>query len=88
MAGFGQLARAAMTEETLSAKHKELMALAIEITQPFPGRIGLHVTALHQLHCTRAELEEMRAVCVYGGGGPALKYAAEIIAAGENLSPA
>ena len=44
--------------------------------------------ALHQLHCTRAELDEMRAVCVYGGGAPALRYAAETIAAWENLSPA
>ena len=88
MAGFGQLVRAAMTEGTLSVKHKELMALAIQITQPCPGAHRFSCRGAHQLHCTRAELEETRAVCVYGGGGPALKYAAEIIAAWENLSPA
>jgi AhpD family alkylhydroperoxidase len=88
MAGFGQLARAAMAEGALSAKHKELMALAIGITQHCSGCIGFHVKALHKLQCTRAELEEMLAVCVYMGGGPALMYAAETIAAWESLAPA
>ena len=87
-AGFGQLARAAMAEGALSAKHKELMALAIGITQHCSGCIGFHVKALHKLQCTRAELEEMLAVCVYMGGGPALMYAAEAIAAWEKLTPA
>ena len=64
--------RAAMAEGALSAKHKEPMALAIGITQHCSGCIGFHVKALHKLHCTRAELEEMLAVCVYRGGGPAL----------------
>ena len=53
-----------------------------------PGGIGFHVKALHKLQCTRAELEEMLAVCVYRGGGPALMYAAEAIAAWEKLAPA
>lgn len=88
MAGFGQLARASMTDGAISAKNKELIALAIGITQRCSGCIGFHVKALHKLHCTRAELEEMLAVCVYMGGGPALMYAAETIAAWENLQPA
>ena len=52
MAGFGQLARAAMTEGTLSAKHKELMALAIGITQHCPGCIGFHGAARRCTSCT------------------------------------
>ena len=88
MAGFGQLARAAMSEGAVSAKHKELMALAIGITQHCSGCIAFHVKALHKLQCTRAELEEMLAVCVYMGGGPALMYAAEAIVAWEKLAPA
>src|SRR3990167_4085419 len=75
MAGFGQLARAAITDGELSAKHKELIALSIAVTQRCSGCIGSHVKALVQLGCTRAELEEMLAVCVYMGGGPALMYA-------------
>jgi AhpD family alkylhydroperoxidase len=85
MAGFGQLARAAISDGALNAKHKELIALAIGITQRCSGCIGFHVKALHKLECTRAELEEMLAVCVYMGGGPALMYAAEAIKAWETM---
>ena len=88
MAGFGQLARAAMAEGAISAKHKELMALAIGITQHCSGCVGFHVKALHRLGCTRAELEEMLAVCVYMGGGPGLMYAAETLAAWDAMAPA
>ncbi len=88
MQGFGQLARASMTEGALSAKNKELIALAIGVTQHCSGCIGFHVKALHKLQCTRAEVEEMLSVCVYMGGGPALMYAAEVIAAWESMAPA
>ena len=47
MAGFGQLARASMTDGAISAKNKELIALAIGITQRCSGCIGFHVKALH-----------------------------------------
>ena len=79
--GFGQLARASMAEGAVSAKHKELIALAIGITQRCSGCVGFHVKALRKLDCTREELEEMLAVCVYMGGGPALMYAAEALKA-------
>ncbi|MEY4975178.1 MAG: hypothetical protein RIQ97_373 [Pseudomonadota bacterium] len=88
MQGFAQLAKASMASGALSEKHKELMALAIGITQHCSGCIGFHVKALHRLQCTRQELEEMLAVCVYMGGGPALMYAAEALAAFESMAPA
>jgi AhpD family alkylhydroperoxidase len=87
MQGFGQLAKAAMAEGAVSAKHKELMALAIGITQHCSGCIGFHIKALIRLQCTRAELDEMLAVCVYMGGGPALMYAAEAGAAWDSMAP-
>ena len=86
MQGFGQLARAAMTEGAVSAKNKELIALAIGITQHCSGCIGFHVKALIKLECTRAELEEMLTVCVYMGGGPALMYAAEALKAWDTMA--
>ncbi len=85
---FGQLARVAMLEGSIRAKHKELMALAIGITQHCSGCIGFHVKALLKLQCTRAELEEMLSVCVYMGGGPALMYAAETVKAWDAMAPA
>jgi AhpD family alkylhydroperoxidase len=87
MQGFGQLARAAMAEGAVSAKNKELIALAIGITQHCSGCIGFHVKALHKLECTKPELEEMLSVCVYMGGGPALMYAAEALKAWDMMAP-
>jgi AhpD family alkylhydroperoxidase len=87
MQAFGALAGAAMKDGALSAKHKELIALAIGVTQHCSGCIGFHVKALHKLQCTRAELDEMLSVCVYMGGGPALMYSAEVIKAWDDMAP-
>ena len=88
MQGFGQLAKAAMANGAIEEKHKELMALAIGITQHCSGCIGFHVKALRRLGCTRQELDEMLAICVYMGGGPALMYTAETVAAWEAFGEA
>src|SRR5574343_1208689 len=85
MQGFSQLAAASMKEGAVSAKHKELIALAIGITQHCSGCIGFHVKALIRLGCTKQELEEMLSVCVYMGGGPALMYTAEALHAWDNM---
>ena len=86
MQGFGQLAKASMAEGTISAKNKELIALAIGITQHCSGCVGFHVKALRKLGCTREELEEMLTICVYMGGGPALMYSAEALKAWDTLA--
>lgn len=86
MQAFGALSRAAMSEGALSAKAKELIALAIGVTQHCSGCIGFHVKALVKLECTRAELEEMLSVCVYMGGGPALMYSAEVLSAWDSMN--
>ena len=86
MQGFSQLAQGAMAEGAISAKHKELIALAIGISQRCSGCIGFHVKALIKLGTTLAELEEMLAVCVYMGGGPSLMYAAEALAAWDAMN--
>ena len=88
MSGFAKLAQASMAEGAISAKHKELIALAIGISQRCSGCIGFHVKALIKLGCTRAELEEMLTVCVYMGGGPALMYESEALAAWEKMKTA
>jgi AhpD family alkylhydroperoxidase len=86
MQGFGQLAKAAMAEGAISAKNKELIALAIGITQHCSGCVAFHVKALLKLGCTREELEEMLTICVYMGGGPALMYSAEALKAWDSLA--
>jgi AhpD family alkylhydroperoxidase len=86
MQAFGQLAKSAMAEGEVSALSKELIALAIGITQHCSGCIGFHVKALIRLHCSRKQLEEMLTVCVYMGGGPALMYTAEALTAFDKMS--
>jgi AhpD family alkylhydroperoxidase len=87
MAGLGALAKAVITDGVLNAKKKELIALAIRVTQRCSGCIGFHIKGLQRLQCTRAELKEMLAVCVYMGGRPALMCAVEAITAWEKLHP-
>lgn len=86
MMGFGQLAKAAMAEGTVSAKHKELIALSIGITSHCGGCIAFHVKALHRLGCTRTELEEALAVCVYMAGGPGLMMVADALSAWDEIT--
>lgn len=86
MRGFSQLAQASMAEGAISAKHKELIALAIGITQRCSACIGYHVRALIQLGGTRQELEELLTICTYMGGGPALMYAAEALKCWDAMS--
>jgi len=86
MQGFGGMAKAAMTDGEVSAKHKELMALALGISQHCSACIAFHMKALIGLGVTRGELEETLAVCVYMGGGPSLMFSAEALATYDELT--
>ena len=88
MQGFAQLSQAALADGAIDAKTKELIALAIGVSQHCSGCIGFHVKALLKLGATRAELEEMLAVSVYMGGGPSLMYAAEALKAWDTMAEA
>ena len=86
MTGFGTLAKAAMADGSVSAKHKELIALSLGISQHCSACIGFHMKALIGLGVTREEIEETLAVCVYMGGGPSLMYSAEALRTFDELS--
>lgn len=89
MQGFYALAKGASAEGTLDKKTKELIALAIGVTQHCDGCIGFHGKALVDLGATREEVTEVMAMCVYMGGGPALMYAADALRAYDQFaSPA
>ena len=90
MKGFHALAKGASTDGQIDKKTKELIALAIGVTQRCDGCIGFHVKALYDLNASRAEIAEVLAMCVYMGGGPALMYAADALRAYEqfNAQPA
>jgi len=86
MKAFTALSQAALREGALSAKTKELIALALGVAAHCDGCIGFHVKALIRLGATRGEIEEALAVAVYMGGGPSLMHAAEALSAYEELS--
>jgi len=85
--GFSQLAQAALAPGAIDAKNKELIALAIGVSQRCSGCIGFHMKALQRLGATRQEVEEALGICVYMGGGPALMYAAEAMSTWDELQP-
>lgn len=88
MQGFYALAKGASADGALDKKTKELIALAIGVTQRCDGCIGFHAKALHELGATRQEIAEVMAMCVYMGGGPALMYAADAMRAYDQFAGA
>lgn len=86
MKGFSELSSNAMKGGAISELDKELIALAIGVTQRCDGCIGYHVKALIRLGVSREQLMETLGICVYMGGGPALMYAAEALRAYEEFT--
>ena len=86
MQAFHALSKAAGADGALDKKTKELVALAIGITQRCDGCIGFHSKALVGLGATRQEVAEIAAMSVYMGGGPALMYAADALRAFDQFN--
>jgi len=87
MQGFGALAKNALQDGALTELHKELISLAIAVSQRCDACIGFHVKALIRLGASREQVMETLGVCTYMGGGPALMYAAEAVRAYEEMVP-
>lgn len=88
MKSFSELGRAATSDGTLTAKTKELIALALSVASRCGPCIGFHMQTLVKLGVTRQEIDETLAVTTYMGGGPSLMYAANAIAAFDEFSRA
>ncbi len=85
MAGFTSLHDASVSEGALSAKVKELIALAIGITVRCDGCIAYHVHDALAAGATREELIETIGVAVMMGGGPSVVYGCEALEAVDQL---
>lgn len=81
MQSFSALAQAATKSQALDKKTKELIALSIGVATRCDGCIGFHSESLVKLGAKREEVEEALGMAIYMGGGPALMYAADAIAA-------
>ena len=86
MAGFSALSQAATKDGVLSKNTKELIAIALAVSNHCPGCIGFHTQALVKYGTTREELLETLSMAIYMGGGPSLMYAAEALEAFEEFT--
>ena len=73
-AGFGRLHEAAVAEGALSAKVKELMALAIAVANGCDGCIAYHAKAPARRGATAEEVAEALGVALLMDGGTASVY--------------
>ena len=87
MQGFNAMSKAALAPGAIDAKTKELIALGIGVAARCDGCIGFHTQALARLGATRAEVHEVLGLAVYMGGGPSLMYAANAVAAFDQVAP-
>lgn len=79
MTGFARLHRKAVEDGALSAKVKEMMALAVSVAVGCEGCIAYHTHDAIKAGATRAELLEAIGVGVMMGGGPGSIYAAHAL---------
>ncbi|MHC0053097.1 carboxymuconolactone decarboxylase family protein [Actibacterium sp. D379-3] len=83
--GFNALHHAAVTPGSLTAKDKELIALAIGISKQCIDCIGFHVQASIAAGATRDDIAETVNVCILMGGGPAYMYGVKALQAYDQL---
>ena len=87
MSGFARLHKKAVEDGALSAKSKEMMALAISIVVGCDGCIAYHVHDAVKTGATREELMETIGVALLMGGGPGSIYAVHALDAIEQFLP-
>lgn len=73
-AGFGALHKAALTDGVVDAKTKELIALAVGVSQQCDGCIASHARGAAIKGATPEEVAETIGVCILMSGGPATVY--------------
>jgi AhpD family alkylhydroperoxidase len=86
VSAYAGMARAAMGEGALAAKHKELIALAIAITRECDGCVASHARGAARRGATEAEVCEMIGVTVMMNGGPGTVWGPRALAAFHEFS--
>jgi AhpD family alkylhydroperoxidase len=84
--GYGALHQAAMGDGALSAKTKELIALAIAVTRECDGCIAAHARSAHRSGVTAEEVAEAMGVVILMNGGPGTVWGPRAYAAFEEFA--
>ena len=85
-AGYSAMAKAATAEGEVSAKVKELIALAIAASEKCDGCIASHARNLAQIGATSREVAEAMGVVIMMNGGPGTVWGARAHAAFEEMA--
>ncbi len=85
MGAFATLHKEALKDGALPRKTKELMAVAISITNHCKGCIGYHVHDALKAGASKEEVMETIGVAMMMGGGPSMVYGCEALAALEEF---
>ena len=86
MQGFAKMGGAAKKEGTLTAKTRELIALAVAIRSQCDHCIGYHTRTLAKLKAEREEVCEVLAICAYMAGGPGINYGSKALQAFDQFT--
>jgi len=81
MSAYRALSSAAMADGALSAKTKELIALAIAVTRECDGCIAAHARGAARQGATTEEVAEMIGVAISMNGGPGTVWGPRALAA-------
>jgi AhpD family alkylhydroperoxidase len=81
MAGYNALHKATMADGALSARMKELIALAISVTRECDGCISAHARGAARRGATVSEVTEMIGVAISMNGGPGTVWGPRALAA-------
>jgi len=81
MSAYSDLSAAAMAEGALTAKTKELIALAIAITRECDGCIAVHAKGAARQGAATEEVTEMIGVAISMNGGPGTVWGPRALAA-------
>jgi AhpD family alkylhydroperoxidase len=84
--GYAAMQRAALADGALSAKVKELIALAVAVTRECDGCIAAHAKGAARHDATEAEVAEALGVAVMLNGGPGTVWAPRALAAFKEIA--
>jgi AhpD family alkylhydroperoxidase len=85
-AGYAQLHNAAMADGALTARVKELIALAISVTRECDGCVVAHARGAARRGATAQEVAEAMGVAILMNGGPGTVWGPRAYAAFEEFA--
>lgn len=88
MKSFADLHGSVLADGALSTKEKELIALAISVSQRCDGCIASHARGAARRGATEAEVSEAIGVAILMTGGPATVYGPRALAAYRDFAEA